>query len=101
MSGTNEDDETFAEQALLEAIENQLEADDPSAVKATLNKLTLVGYSREESLQLMARVLADEIQQMMSLERPFDRTRYEALLRQLPTLPDDDEEAGSDAAGDQ
>ena len=37
------DEEAFAENTLIEAIENQIEADNPPAAKATFNKLTLVG----------------------------------------------------------
>lgn len=82
------DDEAFAEQALVQAIENQLEAGEPAAVQAVLNKLTLVGYEREESLKLMALVLAHEIRQMLDEDRPFDGERYEQHLRDLPELPD-------------
>lgn len=82
------DDETLAEAALIEAVENQLAAGQPAAVQATLNKLTLVGHEREESLQLMALVLANEIRHMLAEDRPFDAARYEALLRQLPELPE-------------
>ncbi|TRX75225.1 DUF1841 family protein [Pseudomonas mangiferae] len=85
-----EDDETLAEQALVEAIENQVEVDDPPAARATLNKLTLVGHPREESLHLMALVLAQAIRTMLREDRPFDRAWYEQALRALPDLPDDD-----------
>lgn len=88
MSELPEDDETLAEEALIQAIENQLEADDPPATQATLNKLTLVGYEREESIRLMALALAREIRQMLQEDRPFDAASYEALLRGLPDLPD-------------
>ncbi|MHA6494851.1 hypothetical protein ACX0MV_16635 [Pseudomonas borbori] len=84
-------DETFAEGVLIEAIENQLASGEPAAAQATLNKLTLVGYERDEILQLMAMVLADEIQAMLDDQRPFDNARYEALLRALPSLPDEAE----------
>lgn len=83
-----QDDEGFAEEALIQAIENQLEADDPPAAQATLNKLTLVGYEREESVKLMALALAHEIHQMMQEDRPFDVAGYETLLRALPDLPE-------------
>ena len=83
-----EDDETLAEEALIQAVENQLEANEPAAVQATLNKLTLVGYEREESLRLMALALAREIRQMLEEDRPFDGAHYEALLRGLPDLPE-------------
>lgn len=88
----DEDDEALAEQALVEAIENQVEADDPPAARATLNKLTLVGYAREESLHLMALVLAQAIRTMLRDDRPFDRAWYEQSLRALPELPEDDGE---------
>lgn len=84
------DEEAFAEQTLIQAIENQLEADNPPAAKATLNKLTLVGYEREEILQLMALVLAHEIDAMLRNDRPFDSAWYEQALRALPELPGED-----------
>ncbi len=82
-----DEDEAFAQSTLIQAIENQLESGEPPAVQATLNKLTLVGYEREESLEMMALVLADEIQQMLAEDRGFDAVRYERLLRALPELP--------------
>ena len=80
----SEDDETFAEETLVQAIENQLEAAEPAAAQATL---TLVGYERDEIVKLMALVLADEIRQMLEQDRSFDSERYEAMLRNLPDLP--------------
>ena len=82
------EDEDFAEQTLTQAIENQLEADSPAAAKATYNKLTLVGYPREEILDLMAQVLAFEVRAMLEAERPFDLAWYEQALRALPALPE-------------
>ena len=84
------EEETFAEETLIQAIENQLEADSPPAAKATLNKLTLVGYEREEILQLMALVLAHEIGAMLRDDRAFDIAWYEQALRALPDLPNED-----------
>ncbi|MES2819108.1 MAG: hypothetical protein V4812_09025 [Pseudomonadota bacterium] len=87
MSEHDDNDESFAEQTLIQAIVNQLEADSPPAVRATLNKLTLVGYPREEILHLMALVLAHEIEAMLREDRPFDGAWYEQALRALPDLP--------------
>lgn len=81
------DDEEFAENTLIQAIENQIENDTPPAAKATFNKLTLVGYEREETLQLMAHVLAVEIDAILEEDRPFNNEWYEAALRALPELP--------------
>ncbi|MCB4796234.1 hypothetical protein LGR51_17175 [Pseudomonas sp. NP21570] len=85
---SNDEDEAFAESTLIQAIENQLEAGEPAATQATLNKLTLVGYERDECLQMMALVLAQEIRTMLSEDRPFDGAAYEAMLRKLPELPE-------------
>ena len=62
----DDNDEVFAGNVLIEAIENQIESGEPAAARATLNKLTLVGYPREEILELMAVVLSDEIQAMLA-----------------------------------
>ena len=88
MHDSDESEEAFTETKLIEAIENQIEADDPPATRATCNKLTLVGYPREEILQMMALVLAAEIAAMLAADRPFDRDGYELALRRLPELPE-------------
>lgn len=80
-------DEEFTAATLTQAIENQLEADSPAAAKATYNKLTLVGYPREEILELMAQVLAYEVRAMLEGDRPFNLVWYEQALRALPELP--------------
>lgn len=87
MHETDEADDAFAHQKLVEAVENQLAANEPAAAQATLNKLSLVGYSREDSLDLMAQVLAHSINVMLAREEPFDLVGYEQALRRLPELP--------------
>jgi len=82
------DEEAFAEATLTQAIENQLETGNPPAAKAVYNKLTLVGYEREEIIELMALVLAHEIDAMLRDDRPFDGAWYEQALRALPDLPE-------------
>jgi hypothetical protein len=80
-------DEAFAHERLIEAIENQLAAGEPAATQATLNKLTLVGYSHAEAVDLMAQVLAHSIEVMLDADAPFDLAAYETALRRLPELP--------------
>src|SRR5450830_765451 len=82
-----EEDEAFAESTLVQAIENQIETDNPPAAKAIFNKLTLVGYEREEILNLMAHVLAVEIDAILDEDRAFNTEWYETALRALPELP--------------
>ncbi|WP_434579069.1 hypothetical protein J3P95_01120 [Pseudomonas sp. Z5-35] len=86
-SDIDHDEEEFVENTLIQAIENQIESDNPPAAKAIFNKLTLVGYEREEILNLMAHVLAVEIDAILEEDRPFNTEWYEAALRALPELP--------------
>ncbi len=81
------EEEEFAESTLIQAIENQIESDNPPAAKATFNNLTLVGYEREDILQMMAHVLAVEIDAILEEDRAFNTEWYETALRALPTLP--------------
>ena len=83
----DDSDEAIARAGLREAIENQLADNKPEAAQATLNKLTLVGYSREDSIDLMAHVLAFQIGEMFIDDKPFDNEAYEQALRNLPDLP--------------
>ena len=83
----NDDEEEFTESTLTQAIENQIESDNPPAAKATFNKLTLVGYEREDILNMMAHVLAVEIDAILEEDRAFNTEWYEAALRALPELP--------------
>ncbi len=85
------DEEEFTESTLIQAIENQIDSDNPPAAKATLNKLTLVGYERDDILNLMAHVLAFEIDAMLEEDRAFDTQWYETALRALPELPPEKE----------
>ena len=82
-------EEEFVGARLLEAIENQLDAQQPPAVQAVLNKLTLVGYPREEIVSMMAQVLAWQINEMLKADQAFDMAAYEGALRALPELPDE------------
>lgn len=90
MNDHADNEEEFAEATLIQAIENQLEAGEPAAAQAVYNKLSLVGYEREEILQLMALVLAHEVDAMLNDDRPFDAAWYEQALRALPELPAQD-----------
>lgn len=87
----DEDEEVegrFVEDELIQAIENQLSAQQPPAAQAVFNKLTLVGHTRDEIVQMMAHVLAWQISEMLGAEQPFDMVAYERALRALPQLPE-------------
>jgi hypothetical protein len=71
------------------SVEQQLESPRTPFVKAALERL--VGEEEidaEESVQMIALCLADEVEAMTLEERPFDENRYRNLLELLPTLPE-------------
>ncbi len=85
------DDDTedeLVESQLLEAIENQLQEQQPPFVQSVMNKLTLVGHTRDEIVHMMAQVLAWQISDMLEADHAFDLLAYERALRALPQLPD-------------
>ena len=81
-------EDQLVEDELIQAIENQLSAQQPAATQAVLNKLTLVGHTREEAVQMMAQVLAWQVSEMLKADCPFDMAAYERALRALPQLPE-------------
>ncbi|MDY7218315.1 hypothetical protein TOI97_01780 [Denitrificimonas sp. JX-1] len=81
------DDDAVGDE-LIQAIENQLSAQQPAAAQAVFNKLTVVGYEREDIVQMMAQVLAWQISEMLEADRAFDMDAYERALRALPQLPE-------------
>ena len=90
-SSTEMDDgaeDELVESQLLEAIENQLQAQQPPFVQSVMNKLTLVGHTRDEIVRMMAQVLAWQINDMLEADHAFDLLAYERALRVLPQLPD-------------
>lgn len=84
----DEQDDELVESQLLEAIENQLAAQQPPFVQAVMNKLTLVGHTRDDIVQMMAQVLAWQISDMLEADHAFDLLAYERALRALPQLPE-------------
>jgi hypothetical protein len=79
--------EEFAQSTLSEAIENQIRDGNPPEAKKTLDRLISAGQSREEAIQLMAIVLAAEVQAILKEDRGFDSEQYIKALRALPALP--------------
>ena len=78
-------DEEFAESTLIAAIENQIRDNNPREAKAALNRLMLVGYSREDAIAMMASVLAQEVQAIVEEDRAFDNQWYAEALQALPS----------------
>jgi peroxiredoxin family protein len=79
-----------AREVILKAVENQIRKNDPPETKETLNRLIQSGQSREESLRLIACVLANEMFEVMKSKTHYDNARYVANLARLPNLPWDE-----------
>lgn len=73
--------------AIIEVVENQLEANDPPEIKETLDRLVSEGYSSMESKELIGNVVVVEVFEVLKEGKPFDLDRYVADLRRLPEIP--------------
>ena len=81
-----------AGRAILEAVENQLEANDPPKVRETLKRLMSDGIDREEALKYIACAFSVEIFGAIKHSEPYNPTRYDTNLNRLPEMPREDEE---------
>lgn len=76
-----EDD--FAQQALVEAVENQIADGHPREAGLVIMELIGQGVDRDDALVKMADVLAAQIALSMQEDRPFDVNAYARELLQL------------------
>jgi hypothetical protein len=80
-------DRQMAREALFEAIENQMKGDGPPETKETFDRLRASGYSRQETMKMLACVLLDELNEMVKVNRTYDEANYVRKLKLLPRLP--------------
>jgi len=73
--------------AIIEVVENQLEANDPPEIRETLDRLMSEGYSDQESKELIGNIVALEVFGVLKEGKPFDLDRYVAGLQRLPEIP--------------
>ena len=69
--------------AILEVVENQLREGDPPETRQTLERLLAAGYSRKQAIEMIGSAVVGEIWSVLHERKPFDRTRFTALLEQL------------------
>ena len=86
------DNPNVAGRAILEAVENQLEANDPPKVRETLKRLISDGIDRDEALKYIACAFSVEIFGAMKHSEPYNPTRYDTNLDRLPEMPWEEEE---------
>jgi len=78
-------------QAVLEAVNNQIEGLDPPETKQTYDRLKAQGHSDAEARRLIGCVVAAEIFDVLKERQPFNRERFVRALNNLPQMPLDDE----------
>ena len=81
-----------AGRVIIEAVEAQLEENDPPKVRKTLKRLMSEGIDRDEALKYIACALSVEIFGVMKDSELFNPTRYDTSLDGLPDMPWEDEE---------
>jgi len=77
----------YLKSAILDVVENQLQADDPPETRQTFDRLILEGYSEEEAKKLIGCVVSSEIFDVLKKQEPFNPERYAKALNELPKLP--------------
>jgi uncharacterized protein with ATP-grasp and redox domains len=79
----------YLKYAILEVVENQLDANDPPETGKTLARLMSEGYSEEAAKNLIGCVVTSEIFDVMKNQKPFDHARFVKALNDLPEIPED------------
>lgn len=72
---------------ILEAVSNQLRANDPPETKQTFDRLVSEGYSVEDAKIYIAQALCVEIWDALHNKNPYNRERYVKNLESLPEEP--------------
>ena len=73
--------------AILEVVENQLQANDPPEIRQTFDRLLSEGCSEEEAKKLIGCIVSSEIFDVLKKQEPFNPERYAKALHELPKFP--------------
>ncbi|WP_407668339.1 SEC-C metal-binding domain-containing protein [Oceanobacillus damuensis] len=69
---------------LMEVLDNQLRDNDPKCTKKTLKRLMDLGYTEDESKEMIASVLVEEIFDVTKNKEKYNEKRYCKKLAKLP-----------------
>jgi uncharacterized protein YecA (UPF0149 family) len=69
---------------LLEVVDNQLTMNEPVCTRQTFNRLVAEGFEENETKEMIASVLTEEMFYVMKNEEVFDEERYAEKLSRLP-----------------
>ena len=76
---------------LFKVIEYQMREGSPKETKQTFDRLSAAGYSRKETMRLIACVLIAELYDIVKDKRTYDEAIYVKRLKALPEMPWSDE----------
>ena len=74
----------YLKSAILEVVENQLQANDLPETRQTFDRLISEGYSEEDSKKLIGLVVTSEIFDVLNKQEPFNPERDVRALNELP-----------------
>ena len=77
------DTEKTVKNPYLQVVEDHLASGDPPDTKKAVDALVGKGRSPGEAKQLVAVVVRDEMQEMMSAGRDFDNAKFAAALQKM------------------
>lgn len=77
------DSEKTVKNPYLQMVEDHIASGEPPETKSTVDALIGKGRSPGEAKQLVATIVKVEMQEMLSMSRPFDRAKYAAALKKL------------------
>lgn len=76
---------------ILEAVENQIKANDPPKVKETIKRLMAQGIEMDDAKKFIACALSVEVFAVAKHSEKFNAERYNTNLDTLPEMPWEDE----------
>jgi len=76
---------------LFKVIEYQMRKDSPKETKQTFDRLRAAGYSRKETMRLLAFALLVEMNEMVKDRRTYNEAIYVKKLKALPEMAWSDE----------
>ena len=76
----------FSEEAVFEAINNQIEDNDPPETKQTYDRLMKEIRNHDQVMEYLGVVMRSEILDILKSKKPFNRKRYVERLNRLPDV---------------
>ncbi len=75
--------------AILEAVENQINSKKPPETALTLKRLITEGHSDSQAKQLIGQAMAVEVLDSLNNRKPYNERRYLNNLKNLPSQPEE------------